>query len=119
MDKAPNAPCGAKSTLERQLQGLWPAVKGSLAKIAKPCIRPHCPACARGDKHPAWIFTFSEKGHRRCLYVPEALVPTLRRALRNGRSIEKLLCRTGPALVKAYRRQRDSTKPSQFGRSKS
>jgi len=101
---------GPQPQMERQLQGLWPAVKGSLAKISKPCIRPNCAACARGEKHPAWIFTVSEKGTRRCLYVPEALVPTLRVALRNGRRIEELLCRTGPALIQAYRRQRDKPK---------
>jgi hypothetical protein len=94
----------------RQIQGLWPAIKGSLARIYKPCIRKNCPACARGDEHPAWILTVSQKGRRRCLYVPEALVPAIRLAIRNGRKLEELLCRMGPALVKAYRRQRDNPK---------
>lgn len=104
---------------ERQIQGLWPALKGSLAKIYKPCIRKNCPACARGDKHPAWIFTVSQKGRRRCLYVPEALVPAIRLAIRNGRRVEELLCRMGPTLVKAYRRQRDNPQHSATNSSKS
>ena len=92
----------------RQIQELWPVLKGSLARIYKPCIRKNCLACARGDKHPAWILTVSQKGRRRCLYVPETLVPTLRQAIGNGRRLEELLCRMGPAMVKAYRVQRDS-----------
>ena len=93
---------------EHQLQRLWPALKGSLARISKPCIRENCPACARGDKHPAWILTVSQEGRRRCLYVPEALVPALQLAIRNGRKVEKLLCRMGPVIVQAHRRQRDN-----------
>jgi hypothetical protein len=90
---------------KNQVQALWPALKGSLAKVYKPCIRKSCPACARGDNHPAWLLSFTDgAGRRRCLYVPAALVPTLRRGLKNGRQLEKLLYRVGPALVKKYRR---------------
>lgn len=64
---------------------LWPLAKGCLALVRRRCIRPKCAACERGEKHPAWIFTFREKGRQRCLYVRPALVETLRRAIRNGR----------------------------------
>lgn len=104
---------------ERQLQSLWPALKGSLAKIYKPCIRKNCPACARGDKHPAWILTVSQDGRRRCLYVPEVLVPALQLAIRNGRKIEKLLSSIGPAIVQAHRRQRHNPKQPVADHSKS
>jgi hypothetical protein len=97
-----------KRAFERQLHGLWPALKGSLAHIHKPCIRKNCPACARGEKHPAWILTVSQAGRRRCLYVPEALVPTIELAIRNGRKLEDQLCRMGPDLINAYRKQRDN-----------
>ncbi len=50
-----------------QLPSLWPPLKGSLAFVKKPCIRKNCPACARGDKHPAWIFSFTQDGRRRCI----------------------------------------------------
>ena len=92
----------------RQLQKLWPAIKGSLALIRKPCIRPNCPACARGDKHPAFILSFTDKGRRRCMYVPTELVPQLQRALRNGKALEKLLYQMGPELLRQYRKQRDA-----------
>ncbi len=36
----------------QKLLRLWPALKGSLAQVHKPCIRRNCGACARGDKHP-------------------------------------------------------------------
>ena len=81
----------------------WPALKGSLAQVYKPCIRPNCAACARGDKHSNYLLTFTEKGRRRCLYVPKPMVPVLRRALENGRQIEQLLYQMGPALLREYR----------------
>jgi hypothetical protein len=94
-----------------KLRPLWPALKGSLALVYKPCIRPNCRACARGDKHPNHLLAFTEKGRRRCLYVPQAMVPVLKRALANGRRIEQLLYEMGPQLLKEYRRQN----PAQTG----
>jgi len=82
---------------------LWPALKGSLAKVYKPCIRPNCPACARGDKHPAWLLSFSSQGRRKTMYVPLALVPTIQKGIRNGRKIEQLLYRAGPELLRQHR----------------
>ncbi len=91
----------------RQLEKLWPPIKGSLAEVRKPCIRPNCPACARGDKHPAYILSFTDKGRRRCMYVSTEMVPQLRQALRNGRALEEFLCQLGPELLRHYRQQRD------------
>lgn len=96
----------------RQLEKLWPPIKGSLAEVRKPCIRPNCPACARGDKHPAFILSFTDKGRRRCMYVPSQMVPQLQQALRNGRALEEFLYQLGPELLRHYRQQRqkaDST----------
>src|ERR1035441_6635326 len=85
---------------------LWPALKGSLSQVRKPCIRPHCPACARGQKHLAYLFSFTQDGCRRCMYVPVALAPLIRRGLRHGRSVEQLLCEMGPALIREHRQKR-------------
>jgi hypothetical protein len=95
----------------RQLEKLWPPIKGSLAEVRKPCIRPNCPACARGDKHPAFILSFTDKGRRRCMYVPAQLVPQLQQALRNGKALETLLYELGPELLRQYRQQRDISTP--------
>src|SRR5438132_12558691 len=91
-----------------QFEKLWPAIKGSLTEVRKPCIRPNCPACARGDKHPAFILSFTDKGRRRCMYVPAELVPQLRQALRNGKALEALLYQLGPELLRRYRKERDA-----------
>jgi hypothetical protein len=95
----------------KKLLPLWPALKGSLAQVRKPCIRPNCPACACGDKHPNYLLAFSDKGKRRCLYVPLAMVRVIQGALDNGRRIEQLLYETGPALLREYRAQN----PAQTG----
>lgn len=96
----------------RRLQRLWPAIKGSLAQVRKPCIRPNCLACARGDKHPAFILSFTDKGRRRCMYVPAELVPQLQQALRNGKALEELLYQLGPELLRQYRKQREAPTPN-------
>ncbi len=101
--KMQSLPAPVQQRFRQQLLALWPALKGSLALVYKPCIRPNCPTCARGDKHPNYLLAFSQKGRRRCLYVPQAMVPVLQRALANGRRIEQLLYDLGPALLQEYR----------------
>lgn len=107
--KTPDA--GPRQNFFRQLEKLWPPIKGSLAQVRKPCIRPNCPACARGDKHPAFILSFTDKGRRRCMYVPAQLVPQLQQALRNGKALEGLLYELGPELLRQYRQERDASTP--------
>ena len=101
----------AQQRLWNKLQGYWPALKGSLALVHKPCIRPNCRTCASGNKHPNYLLAFTEEGRRRCLYVPSAMVPTIKRALNRGRRIEQLLYQMGPALLEEYRAQ----SPAQTG----
>ena len=93
-----------------EVAALWPALKGSLTEVAKPCVRPNCPACAQGDKHPAFLWTFTEAGRRRCLYVPAELVPLVRQGLENGRRLEARLRALAPAWLRAWRQQRDARK---------
>jgi len=93
-----------------QSAALWPALKGSLTEVRKPCIRPHCPACTQGHKHRAFLWTFTEQGRRRCLYVPAELVALLRQGLENGRQLEARLTALGPAWLRAWRLQRDAAK---------
>lgn len=94
----------------KEVEGLWPVAKGSLTEIAKPCIRPSCSACHRGEKHPAFIFTYRKAGKQRCLYVPRALVPQLRRAIADGRRMERWIVAAGEALILAHRRARTPPK---------
>ncbi len=101
----------AQRRLWNRVQDYWPALKGSLALVHKPCIRQNCRRCASGKKHPNYLLAFTQEGRRRCLYVPSAMVPTIKRALNNGRRIEQLLYQMGPALLAEYRAQN----PAQTG----
>jgi hypothetical protein len=101
--KQKNIPSALQQQFFKKLSALWPALKGSLAQVRKPCTRPNCRACAIGAKHSAYLLAFTDKGRRRCMYVPNAMAPLLERALRNGRRIEELLYATGPALLREYR----------------
>jgi len=94
------------NALLEEIQRLWPVARGSLAEVAKPCVRDGCAACARGERHLAFHFTFRRNGKSRCLYVPRELVPTLRRALEGGRRIEEWLVESGETLILAHRHER-------------
>jgi len=96
----------AKARFLAEVSKLWPVARGSLSYVRKPCIHPNCEACARGDKHPSWIFSVYHQRKQRCLYVPEDLVATLRQAIANGRMVEQLLAEYGMALVYEHRRRR-------------
>ena len=89
-----------------QVARLWPAAKGSVAEVHKPCIREGCQACAEGRKHRAFILAYKEGRRRRCLYVPQRQVAALRAAIANGRRIEQLLSQCGAAMVKQARHSR-------------
>lgn len=89
-----------------QIASLWPAAKGSVAEVHKPCVRAGCTACAEGRKHRAFILSFKEGTRRRCLYVPADGVPALRTAIANGRRIEQLLSQCGAQMVKRARQGR-------------
>jgi len=104
--KKKNREAAAQEEFARQALSLWPALKGSLRRVRKPCIRPGCPACARGDKHPAWLLSFTRQGKRHCMYVPIGLAPQLRRALKNGRRLEQLLYAMGPKMIREHRQAR-------------
>ena|SRR5260221_7398442 len=109
--KQKNISSVAQQRFLNKLLAFWPALKGSVAQVRKPCIRPDCRACASGKKHPNYLLAFTDNGRRRCLYVPLAMVPVLKRALQNGRQIERLLYKMGPALLREYR----ALNPSQTG----
>jgi hypothetical protein len=96
----------AKARFLAEVSKLWPVARGSLSYVRKPCVHPNCQACARGDKHPSWIFSIYHQGRQRCLYVPEDLVATLRQAIANGRKVEQLLAECGAGLVYEHRRGR-------------
>jgi len=94
----------------KEVNSLWPAVKGSLTEVKKPCIRPNCKACESGEKHPAFLFSFMKDGRQWCRYVAREFVPQLQKAVENGRRIEELMSQLGEELIVDYRSHRDKDK---------
>lgn len=97
---------GERDKFLAQIGRLWPAAKGSVAEVRKPCVRATCKACAEGRKHRAFILAYKEGQRRRCLYVPAERVAALRAAITNGRRIEQLLSQYGAEMVKQARKSR-------------
>lgn len=102
--------CDERDDFLAELKRFLPLAKGSLAEVRKPCVRPNCPACASGEKHRAHIFSFKDdKGRRRCMHVPLDFVPTMRKAIRNGRLLEERMGSLGAELILRFRQRRDQT----------
>lgn len=90
-----------------QILGLLPAARGTVAEVRKPCTRKGCAKCASGQRHPSFIYAYSDpEGRRRCLHVPRDLVPELRRRLDNGRAIDRVLFDAGAQFVRSRGGQR-------------
>jgi hypothetical protein len=92
--------------LQTEAAGLWPALLGSLSFRRSPCVRENCPACISGEQHPSYVLYGRVKGRRVAIYVPEELVPDVRRSLDNGRALQELLQQAAPRYVKALKRER-------------
>src|SRR5207244_12424746 len=102
---------------QSQAAGFWPAVLGSLSLRRSPCVRKNCPACLSGEQHASYVLYGRLKGRRFAVYVPEELVPEVRRCLDNGRALQELLFQAAPRYVKALKRERDqASKKTEDGR---
>ena len=94
--------------MQRETAGLWPAILGSLSFRRSRCRHDKCPACLSGEQHPSHVLYVRHNGRRFVVYVPEDLVPEVRRAVENGRALRDLLVQSGPRYVKALKRARVS-----------
>ena len=106
--KATQTDDGSKDAFLANATALWPVAKGSLSQTRSPCTRKNCKACASGRKHPKLLFTFREDGKLRGLYVRPAHAEQLRRAIANGRELEKLITAAGRDLVLALREETEA-----------
>jgi hypothetical protein len=84
---------------------LWPAILGSLSFRRSACGRENCP---HGEQHWSHVLYGRHNGRRFAVYVPEDLVPQVRRAVENGRALQDLLVQAGPRYVNALERARVS-----------
>lgn len=91
---------------QKQAAGLWPAFLGSLSLRRSPCVREHCAACRSGEQHPSHVLYVRIKGRRFAIYIPDPLVPQVRRSLDNGRVLQELLYQTALRYTKALKHQR-------------
>jgi len=101
--------------LESEAARLWPALLGSLSFRRSPCVRKNCPACKSGEQHPSYVLYGRAKGRRVAVYVPEELVPEVRRSLDNGRALQELLQQAASRYVKALKRQRAQARKMKKG----
>ncbi|MBI4520328.1 MAG: hypothetical protein HY701_05800 [Gemmatimonadetes bacterium] len=85
---------------------LWPAALGSLSLRRSRCIREHCQACQSGEQHQSYVLYGKNRGRRFSIYIPEELVPQVRRMVENGRALQELLQQAGPRYVKALKQER-------------
>ena len=100
------SPSDVERWLADQTASAWPALLGSLSLRRSPCIRENCPACRSGEQHPSYVLYGRLKGRRFSVYVPEDLVPQVRRCLDNGRAVQELLHEAAPRYIKALKRER-------------
>ena len=107
-----DSPADVISWMESEAASLWPALLGSLSYRRTRCIQPNCAACQSGEQHSSWVLYGRHNGRRFAVYVPEDLVPEVRRAVDNGRAMQDLLIQAGPRYVKALKRVRKN-RPTQ------
>ena len=100
------SPSDVARWLAGQTAGVGPAILGSLSLRRSPCIRENCQACLSGEQHPSYVLYGRLKGRRFSVYVPEELVPEVRRCLDNGRALQELLYEAAPRYIKALKRER-------------
>ena len=91
-----------------QADTLWPAALGSLSLRRSP-VRENCRACLSGERHSSYVLYGRLQGRRFSLYVPQALVPDVRRCLDNGRALQEQLRQAAPRYVQALKQQRVRT----------
>jgi hypothetical protein len=90
----------------------WPVAKGSIALVHKPCTNKNCQVCKSGKRHPSFILEYMEEGKRKCMHVPKEMVEVLKKAIENGRLLEKELLKMGKEMILDYRHKRDKVKES-------
>jgi hypothetical protein len=100
------SPADVQYWFQQQATGLVPALLGSLSLRRSPCVREHCRACLSGEQHPSYVLYGRVQGRRLALYVPEELVPELRRCLDNGRALQELLYQAAPRYLQALKQER-------------
>jgi hypothetical protein len=110
MKRPPESVQDVERWFREQVAKLWPAGLGSLTLRRSPCIREHCPACQTGEQHPSYVLYGRRDGRRLALYVPDRLVPEVKKAVENGRALQDLLYEAGQRYARALKRERAASR---------
>lgn len=110
------SPSDVARWLRSESTNLWPALLGSLSLRRSRCVRKNCPACQSGEQHQSYVLYGRANGRRVAVYVPEELVPEVRRGLDNGRALQELLQQAAPRYVKSLKRERTKAAKSRKSR---
>jgi hypothetical protein len=103
------SPTEVEHWFQQRVAALWPAALGSLSLRRSPCVREHCEACRSGEQHASHVLYGRIHGHRFAIYIPDELVPEIRRCLDNGHALQELLYQTALRYTKALKHQRVKT----------
>jgi hypothetical protein len=92
--------------VQSAVRKLSPVAAGSLSLRKSPCIRKNCPTCASGQGHSSHVLYGRRGGKRFSIYVPEELVPEVRKAIANGRRLQELMSEAGVRYTHALKARR-------------
>ena len=106
MSELRESPVDVERWFRTQIGELSPAGLGSLSLRRSPCIRSACHVCETGEQHPSYVLYGRQAGRRFAVYVPDALVPEVRRLLSNGRALQELLYEAARRYTQALKRGR-------------
>lgn len=91
----------------REVEKLWPAAKGSVAKRRNRCIHPDCRICKSGKKHLSYVLYLRKQGRYTSRHIPKDLVETMKQATAGGKRLEALLVEAGERYLKALKNERE------------
>lgn len=77
-----------KGTLLRKIGKAGDLMKGSLALTYRKCGKKEC-RCQKGKLHKGYFFSYRLKGKSYGLYVPESLVPKVRKLIDNWKELKE------------------------------
>jgi len=102
-------PSDVRRWFVQAIQEVWPVAMGSLSLRKGRCIRENCAACAAGRGHSSYALYGRRGNHRVSIYVPERMVPEVRKAIQSGRLLQELINEAGLRYVSALKNQEKST----------
>ena len=103
-NKKPEEASGATS-FARKVEGIGPVAHGTLSLVNKRCASRYCRACRAGVGHPSWIFAFRMDGKARCMHVQPRHVEAIRKAIENGKKVERMVLEEGIAFIERLREE--------------